>query len=107
EELGVGELGPDWAQSPPHFRVISAGRSGLEVIADLNQLFEHPEVEGVSPYLAVGCPGGGGAGGGGGSGSAVEVPALGPVAAGILSLAVGLAGIRRIRRGRCRGRDPA
>lgn len=63
--LGIGQV----LEAYPHpdgrawFSAYSSSRSGLEVIQQLNQLHEHPEVEDVIPWMNGGCPSGGGGGG--------------------------------------------
>lgn len=95
EELNVGSITPSDLHSPPGFRVVSSRRSGVEVVADINSLFAHPEVEKVYPILAWGCPSGGG--GGGGPGGPADIPTLDPKAALLLILLLAGAAVVLVR----------
>jgi hypothetical protein len=99
EALGLGTVAPPVLNLPPDFRILSSRRSGVDVLLDLETLFQHPEVEAVYPVLVSGCPSGG-PDGGGTPPLPAEVPSLGQAGAIAMAILLALAAAVAVRRAR-------
>lgn len=98
EALGLGTVWPPGLNLPPEFRILSSRRSGVDLLLDLETLFQHPEVEAVYPVLVSGCPSGWP--GGGGPPPAPEVPTLGQTGAIVMAILLAFAAVVVVRRAR-------